>query len=242
MVTAADLAAYEVVSRTPIRVSYRGREVLTNPPPSAGGILLAHALALLDGDPEPAHPPNIAEVVDAMERTQSERTPEFLDGLGDPEFVKRFLARRSPLGSTTHVVGARPRGLGVLGDVLERFVLGRRRAGHRSASEQHARRAGSQPARLSPPSARPPAAEHDVADRRAPRRSARAGGGQRRLEPDPLGDPADDHPRDRRRPARRATPSGRRESTSRTASSTSSPESTSRRLSAPAGRSPHSGS
>src|ERR1700729_718535 len=103
IVTAADLAAYEVVSRTPIRVSYRGRDVVTNPPPSAGGILLAPALALLDGDPEPAHPPNIAEVVDAMERTQSERTPEFLDGLGDPEFVKRFLARPSPLGSTTHV-------------------------------------------------------------------------------------------------------------------------------------------
>ena len=38
-----------------------------------------------------------------MERTQAERTPEFLEGLDDPEFVKRFLARRSPLGSTTHV-------------------------------------------------------------------------------------------------------------------------------------------
>ena len=38
-----------------------------------------------------------------MERTQAERTPEFLEGLDDPEFVRRFLARRSPLGSTTHV-------------------------------------------------------------------------------------------------------------------------------------------
>ncbi len=103
MVTADDLAAYEVVSRAPIRVSYRGREVVTNPPPSAGGILLAHALALLDENPDPAHRPEVAQVVDTMERTQSERTPEFLDGLGDPEFVKRFLARRSPLGSTTHV-------------------------------------------------------------------------------------------------------------------------------------------
>ena len=100
MVTAADLAAYEVVSRTPIRVSYRGREVVTNPPPSAGGILLAHALALLDGTLET---PEVTQIVDTMERTQSERTPEFLDGLSDPEFVKRFLALRSPLGSTTHV-------------------------------------------------------------------------------------------------------------------------------------------
>ena len=100
IVTAEDLAAYRVVSRTPIRVAYRGREVVTNPPPSAGGILIAHALALLDSAPDA---PDLIEVVATMERTQSERTPEFLEGLGDPEFVRRFLARRSPLGSTTHV-------------------------------------------------------------------------------------------------------------------------------------------
>ncbi|MGA8719828.1 MAG: gamma-glutamyltransferase [Solirubrobacteraceae bacterium] len=100
IVTAEDLAAYRVVSRTPIRVAYREREVVTNPPPSAGGILIAHALALLDSAPDA---PDLIEVVATMERTQSERTPEFLEGLGDPEFVRRFLARRSPLGSTTHV-------------------------------------------------------------------------------------------------------------------------------------------
>ncbi|MGO9497622.1 MAG: gamma-glutamyltransferase family protein [Solirubrobacteraceae bacterium] len=100
IVTAEDLAAYQVVDRTPIRVSYRGREVVTNPPPSAGGILIAHALAVLDSAPDA---PDLTEVVETMERTQSERTPEFLEGLDDPEFVQRFLSRRSPLGSTTHV-------------------------------------------------------------------------------------------------------------------------------------------
>ncbi len=100
MVTAADLAAYEVVDRTPIRVSYRGRDVVTNPPPSAGGILIAHALALLDAEPDA---PSVTQVVATMERTQAERTPAFIEGLDDPEFVKRFLARSSALGSTTHV-------------------------------------------------------------------------------------------------------------------------------------------
>jgi gamma-glutamyltranspeptidase / glutathione hydrolase len=100
MVTAADLAAYEVVDRTPIRVPYRGRDVVTNPPPSAGGILIAHALALLDAEPDA---PDVTQVVATMERTQAERTPDFLEGLDDPEFVRRFLARSSPLGSTTHV-------------------------------------------------------------------------------------------------------------------------------------------
>jgi gamma-glutamyltranspeptidase / glutathione hydrolase len=100
IVSAKDLDAYAVVDREPIRVGYRGREVVTNPPPSAGGILIAHALALLDGV---AGAPDLVHVVDVMERTQAERTPEFLEGLDDPEFVRRFLARSAPLGSTTHV-------------------------------------------------------------------------------------------------------------------------------------------
>ena len=40
-VTKEDLAAYRVVEREPLAVDYRGRTVLTNPPPSFGGALLA---------------------------------------------------------------------------------------------------------------------------------------------------------------------------------------------------------
>ena len=40
----ADLAAYEAIPRAPIRVPFRGTEVLTNPPPSSGGILIAYSL------------------------------------------------------------------------------------------------------------------------------------------------------------------------------------------------------
>jgi gamma-glutamyltranspeptidase / glutathione hydrolase len=100
--TAPDLAAYEVVDRDPVHVDYRGREVLTNPPPSAGGILIARALALLQDAPGT---PSIERVVDVMETTQRERTPEFLAGLDDPAFVSRFLTRRGggALGSTTHI-------------------------------------------------------------------------------------------------------------------------------------------
>jgi gamma-glutamyltranspeptidase/glutathione hydrolase len=100
-VTARDLSEYVVLDRDPVHVSYRGREVVTNPPPSAGGILIAHALAWLDSQ---AGPPDVSQIVAAMERTQAARTPEFLEGLDDPAFVKRFLGRlSSPLGSTTHI-------------------------------------------------------------------------------------------------------------------------------------------
>jgi gamma-glutamyltranspeptidase/glutathione hydrolase len=44
----SDLASYEAVERRPIRMAFRGTEVLTNPPPSSGGILVAYCLGLLE--------------------------------------------------------------------------------------------------------------------------------------------------------------------------------------------------
>jgi gamma-glutamyltranspeptidase/glutathione hydrolase len=98
--TRDDLLAYAVVDRDPIHVAYRGHEVLTNPPPSAGGILIACALQLLDARPGP---PDIAALVAAMDSVQSQRTPEFLDGLEEPGFAQRFLSGSPSLGSTTHI-------------------------------------------------------------------------------------------------------------------------------------------
>jgi len=98
LLTRADLAAYATVARTPVRVPYRGETVVTNPPPSAGGILIAHALATLDRGPAP---PSVTAIVDAMAAAQAERTQEFLAGLPDPGFQERFSAGR--LGATTHI-------------------------------------------------------------------------------------------------------------------------------------------
>jgi gamma-glutamyltranspeptidase/glutathione hydrolase len=46
--TEADLAAYRVVRRRPVRASYQDYELVSNPPPSSGGVLIAFALRLLD--------------------------------------------------------------------------------------------------------------------------------------------------------------------------------------------------
>jgi gamma-glutamyltranspeptidase/glutathione hydrolase len=96
--SAADLAGYRAVDREPVRMPYRDREVLTNPPPSAGGTLLAYALALLDRGPAP---PTLSGVIEAMRAAQAERTPEFLEGLSEDGFLERFLSSR--LGATTHI-------------------------------------------------------------------------------------------------------------------------------------------
>ena len=98
LITAADLAAYRPIPREPVRASYRGREVLTNPPPSAGGILIAYALSLLEREPSP---PSLRALVSAMERANEERTSEFMAGLYEEGFTERFLAGR--VGSTTHI-------------------------------------------------------------------------------------------------------------------------------------------
>jgi gamma-glutamyltranspeptidase/glutathione hydrolase len=47
-ITESDLASYRVVRRRPVRARYRGLEVVSNPPPSSGGVLIAFALRLLD--------------------------------------------------------------------------------------------------------------------------------------------------------------------------------------------------
>ena len=98
ILTREDLRAYEAIDRQPLNVRYRGRDVLTNPPPSAGGTLLGLALALLDRG---GGAPTIDDVIAVMEAAQNERTADFLDGLATPGFADRFFASR--LGSTTHI-------------------------------------------------------------------------------------------------------------------------------------------
>ena len=164
LLTAADLRAYEVVDRPPLAVRYRGRTVLTNPPPSAGGILIARALASLDGR---RAAPDAAALVEVMAATQRQRTPEFLEGLDDPAFVARFLALARWAARVDHPHRrAGRRRLGLLGDLLGRFGVGRDRPRHRRASEQHAGRARPQPARVSSPPAGTADAVDDVADDR----------------------------------------------------------------------------
>ena len=84
LLTADDLAAYEAVPRTPVKVAYRGTTVVTNPPPSAGGTLLAHALRVLDALPSP---PGVPALLAAMEEAQAQRTPEFLKRLGSTTHI-----------------------------------------------------------------------------------------------------------------------------------------------------------
>ena len=73
LLTAADLAAYAVVEREPLRATYRGAEVVTNPAPSFGGGLVLSALEGLAGQPAlDGSPAAVVRLADALVR-MSER-------------------------------------------------------------------------------------------------------------------------------------------------------------------------
>jgi gamma-glutamyltranspeptidase / glutathione hydrolase len=95
----ADLRDYELIVRDPVSARFYDRLVLTNPPPSSGGILIAFALELLSRG---SGSPGTEEIVEVMEAAQAERTGEFLAGLYEDGFAARFLAA-DRLGSTTHI-------------------------------------------------------------------------------------------------------------------------------------------
>ena len=91
--TMDDLASYRPTWRRPLRAAYRGNELVTNPPPSSGGSLIAYMLAVLDGI-ELTDPPGearslrvLAEVMRAAARTRDERFARLLHSGGLPRHL-----------------------------------------------------------------------------------------------------------------------------------------------------------
>lgn len=81
-----DLENYRVVERRPVVTNYRGMRVVSAPPPSSGGIVMAQALAILEHF-DLQSMDSIARkhhVVEAMRRAYRDRAVF----LGDPDFVK----------------------------------------------------------------------------------------------------------------------------------------------------------
>ena len=87
LITAQDMAAYQVKERNPLLGHYRGLDILTAPPPSSGGIVLIEILNMLSGynlqqlgaDRSPAQ---VHLITEAFRRAYMDRS----DYLGDPDF------------------------------------------------------------------------------------------------------------------------------------------------------------
>jgi gamma-glutamyltranspeptidase/glutathione hydrolase len=87
-----DLGEYDVLEREPVTVPYRGHEFRSNPPPSAGGVLIALGLQAL-GDDEPTP----LRVAYAMETQDAVRDATFARSLHEEDTALQVLR------GTTHI-------------------------------------------------------------------------------------------------------------------------------------------
>ncbi len=87
LVTAADLRAYAVVERVPLRARYRGGTLATNPPPSFGGAVVLDALTQLASGPAlDGSPPSVERLARAL-----------------VAMSHRHVSRASAVRGTTHI-------------------------------------------------------------------------------------------------------------------------------------------
>ena len=99
-VTAADFASYEMVSREPVRGTYRGYEIVSFPPPSSGGVHVIQILNLLEGFNLQAMGDSSADFVHVVTEAMKLAFADRAKWLGDPDFapVPRGLLRKEYAG------------------------------------------------------------------------------------------------------------------------------------------------
>ncbi|MBD2258624.1 gamma-glutamyltransferase [Pseudanabaena sp. FACHB-2040] len=115
-----DLQNYRVIERKPLSIRYRGTTLLTNPPPSTGGTLIAFALKVLEQAPvnslQPGSPAYLALLREAMSLTNQARRDGYDANLYQANIAEWFLGEShlayyhdsyrgavNKWGSTTHV-------------------------------------------------------------------------------------------------------------------------------------------
>ncbi len=122
--TLDDFRNYRVIERSPLSINYRGVQMHTNPPPSAGGSLIAFCLELLDrfdlGEMTFGSAEHLTLLSQAMRWTNVARRSHLDSALFDPDVANKFIAAdlvdkyAGPLGnivskgvnrwgSTTHI-------------------------------------------------------------------------------------------------------------------------------------------
>src|SRR6202012_1123507 len=100
LITADDLAAYQVKERTPIRGKYHGFDLITAPPPSSGGIVLVEILNILSTYDIPKLGPDrsaaqVHIITEAFRRAYMDRG----DYLGHPDFNNLPLKQMANMNS-----------------------------------------------------------------------------------------------------------------------------------------------
>jgi gamma-glutamyltranspeptidase/glutathione hydrolase len=110
-ITRRDLAEYRVIRRRPVRARFLGHEFESNPPPSAGGLLIGLGVSLFERL-GPAGPPGsaeaIAQLVEIMREQDDARDEAFARGLYRGGLAGRLLEPRAVEATLRQVRGRLP--------------------------------------------------------------------------------------------------------------------------------------
>ena len=88
LVTAEDLAQYQVKERAAIHGTYRGYDILSAPPPSSGGVALLEALNILEGYDLGKEGADSAEAIHLTAEAYQRAFFDRAEFMGDPDFSK----------------------------------------------------------------------------------------------------------------------------------------------------------
>jgi len=88
LITADDLARYEVKEREPIRGTYRGYDIISAPPPSSGGIALLETLNILEGFDLAKYGNRSAQSIHLTSEAFRRAFYDRAEFLGDPDFSR----------------------------------------------------------------------------------------------------------------------------------------------------------
>ncbi len=86
--TMDDMARYTAREREAVRGRYRGRDIVSMPPPSAGGVLIVQMLNVLEGWPIGELGHNSAATIHRMAETMKHAYADRAEHMGDPDFVQ----------------------------------------------------------------------------------------------------------------------------------------------------------
>ncbi len=108
-----DLKEYEIINRAPLKLNYRDYEIITNPPPSSGGILMALSLKLLEKfdlkSLEYHSHEHLEILIQVMALTNSARAEAYDNNIYQDSIATQFLSPEyiceqiNKWGSTTHI-------------------------------------------------------------------------------------------------------------------------------------------
>ena len=107
LLSAADLAAYRTVERTPLSGTFRGHRVVSWPPPSAGGAIVIGLLQALDGDFAPGQGYRPVAQLHAFIEVEKRLFAERAGRLADPAFLPSADAAAAELVSPAWAARAR---------------------------------------------------------------------------------------------------------------------------------------